>query len=263
MRLLAVLSACLFLMSLAGCNMKLPKPAASARRRRPLRLFKRPWLRSRSQERSIRLLRLSGNRWSACPRSQHPRKAMMSTSCPPRRGVGQAGRYKESGLVVTPIKVYLRTKQRTELDMKIPHAMNLYVAEHGHFPKTPEDFVRDIIQFNQVRLPKLPPGHRYVYDAKRATAGGTAQRVTSRKRLFLCVAGRMQGHEERTQSHPVCALVRGGVRAIRRPDVLALQRPKRTRRGCLWQDIPVGVCTDHCAIPKRTSAAARGALDGI
>jgi hypothetical protein len=86
---------------------------------------------------------------------------------PAKTGVGAQGRYKESGLVITPIKAYFRTQQRTELEMKVPHAMNLYVAEHGHFPKTPEDFQRDIIQFNQVRLPRLPPGHRYVYDAKR------------------------------------------------------------------------------------------------
>ena len=37
---------------------------------------------------------------------------------------------------------------------------------HGHFPKTPEDFTRDIIEFNQIELPELPAGHRYLYDAQ-------------------------------------------------------------------------------------------------
>lgn len=78
----------------------------------------------------------------------------------------KAGQYAGSGMVVTPIKAYFQTKARTELEIKVPHAMNLYKAEHGHFPKTLEDFMRDIIEFNQVKLPELPAGHRYVYDAK-------------------------------------------------------------------------------------------------
>jgi hypothetical protein len=83
-----------------------------------------------------------------------------------KRGVGKTGRYEGSGMVVTPIKAYFLTKQRTELEIKIPHALNLYKAEHGHFPKTLEDFMRDIIEFNQVKLPELPAGHRYVYKAE-------------------------------------------------------------------------------------------------
>jgi hypothetical protein len=84
-----------------------------------------------------------------------------------KTGVGQSGRYQGLGMMITPLKAYFRARQRAELEIKIPQAMNLYMAEHGHFPKTPEDFTRDIIQFNQVRLPALPPGHRYVYDAKK------------------------------------------------------------------------------------------------
>ena len=85
---------------------------------------------------------------------------------PARTGIGATGRYASSGMVITPIKAYFRTKQRTELEIKIPHAMNLYKAAHGHFPKTPEDFTRDIIEFNQIELPELPAGHRYLYDAQ-------------------------------------------------------------------------------------------------
>jgi hypothetical protein len=81
-----------------------------------------------------------------------------------KRGVGKTGRYEGSGMVVTPIKAYFLTKQRVELELKVPQAMNLYKAEHGHFPKTVEDFNRDIIEFNQIKLPELPQGHRYIYD---------------------------------------------------------------------------------------------------
>jgi hypothetical protein len=50
------------------------------------------------------------------------------------------------------------------LETKVPYAVKLYQAEHGHFPKTPEDFMRDIIEAQNVELPELPAGHRYVYD---------------------------------------------------------------------------------------------------
>jgi hypothetical protein len=83
-----------------------------------------------------------------------------------KRGVGAQGRYEGSGMVITPIKAYFLTKQRTELEIKIPQALTLYKAEHGHFPKTLDDFMRDIIQFNQIKLPELPAGHRYVYKAE-------------------------------------------------------------------------------------------------
>ena len=68
-------------------------------------------------------------------------------------------------MIVTPLKAYFLTRQRTELEIKIPHALNLYKAEHGHFPETPDGFVRDIIETNQISLPELPDGHRYVYDS--------------------------------------------------------------------------------------------------
>lgn len=83
-----------------------------------------------------------------------------------KRGVGKTGRIEGSGMVVTPIKAYFLTKQRTELEIKLPHAMNLYKAEHGNFPKTQEEFMRDIIELNQIKLPELPAGHRYVYEPK-------------------------------------------------------------------------------------------------
>ena len=100
------------------------------------------------------------------PSRATPSQAANVERVPAKTGIGATGRYASSGMVVTPIKVYFRTKQRTELEIKVPHAMNLYKAEHGHFPKTPEDFTRDIIEFNQIELPDLPAGHRYLYDAE-------------------------------------------------------------------------------------------------
>ncbi len=42
--------------------------------------------------------------------------------------------------------------------------MDLYRAEHGDYPKTHEEFMKNIIELNLVKLPELPEGWEYVYD---------------------------------------------------------------------------------------------------
>ncbi|HVX63923.1 MAG TPA: hypothetical protein VHC19_25090, partial [Pirellulales bacterium] len=78
-------------------------------------------------------------------------------------GVSGKGDY-GPGLVTTPIGTYFQAKERIVFEIQIPQAMNLYVAEKGNKPKTQEDFMRDIIKANLIKLPPLPPGHKYVYD---------------------------------------------------------------------------------------------------
>jgi hypothetical protein len=48
----------------------------------------------------------------------------------------------------------------------IHHAMQLYQAEHGEYPKTQEEFMQKIIKPNEpaTRLPELPEGWDYFYD---------------------------------------------------------------------------------------------------
>ncbi len=48
----------------------------------------------------------------------------------------------------------------------ILHAMQLYNAEHGRYPKTQEEFMEKIIKPNEptTRLPELPEGWEYFYD---------------------------------------------------------------------------------------------------
>lgn len=50
----------------------------------------------------------------------------------------------------------------------IRHAMDLWQAEHGEYPKTQEAFMRDIIKPNEpaTKLPELPEGWEYYYDTK-------------------------------------------------------------------------------------------------
>lgn len=79
------------------------------------------------------------------------------------KGVGKKGRGYGGGIITTPIAAYFSAQERIRFG-QVEHALNLYNAQNGHYPKTHEDFMKDIVQFNQIPLPELPQGHRYVYD---------------------------------------------------------------------------------------------------
>ena len=86
-------------------------------------------------------------------------------------GVGKKGRRLEKDglvrLMTVPALAYFRTEQRVVFEIKIPHALNLYKALNGSAPKTEEAFMKEIIKANNIELPELPAGHRYVYDPER------------------------------------------------------------------------------------------------
>lgn len=44
--------------------------------------------------------------------------------------------------------------------------MQLYQATNGHYPRNQQEFETQILQANNIKLPELPPGHKYVYDPK-------------------------------------------------------------------------------------------------
>lgn len=46
----------------------------------------------------------------------------------------------------------------------IDHAVNLFNAEKGRYPKDHEEFMTEIIKRNNIRLPVLPNGAKYKYD---------------------------------------------------------------------------------------------------
>jgi hypothetical protein len=81
-------------------------------------------------------------------------------------GSGEKGRGYGGGVVTTPVAAYFAVQERLVFDVEIPHALDLYKATEGHAPRTHDEFMRNIIKENQIRLPTLPPGHRYVYDPK-------------------------------------------------------------------------------------------------
>ena len=81
-------------------------------------------------------------------------------------GMGRKGHY-SPGIITTPLATYWRSQEAAAFKIQVPHALNLYKATNGHFPKTQEEFVREILEPNGIKLPELPEGHFYVYDAEK------------------------------------------------------------------------------------------------
>jgi hypothetical protein len=81
-------------------------------------------------------------------------------------GAGKKGHY-GPGFITTPLATYWRSQEMVAYRIKVPHALNLYKGMHGHFPKTQEEFEREILKPNKITLPDLPEGHRYAYDPQK------------------------------------------------------------------------------------------------
>jgi hypothetical protein len=79
-------------------------------------------------------------------------------------GVGVKGRtLTGKGYLQTVFRTKFQTEQRLEF-MKIEHALNLFEGMHGRKPESHEEFMKEIVKFNQIQLPRLPEGEKYVYD---------------------------------------------------------------------------------------------------
>ena len=83
-----------------------------------------------------------------------------------RTGVGKKGRNYGGGVISEPVRQYFRAQQQIQF-IKVTSAMNLYKGEHGFLPKTHDVFMKEIIEANEIELPELPEGLRYVYDPER------------------------------------------------------------------------------------------------
>lgn len=86
-------------------------------------------------------------------------------------GAGKKGHYgenegeKATGIITVPVATLWRAQEMAAYNISVPAAMNLYKANHdGKGPPTHEEFMKEIIRFNQINLPQLPDGHQYVYD---------------------------------------------------------------------------------------------------
>ncbi len=85
------------------------------------------------------------------------------------KGVGIKGRSldEHQGMLVTPAKAYFSVRERVVFEIQIPDALNKYKALNGNGPKSHDEFMAQIIDANQIQLPELPAGQRYVYDPEK------------------------------------------------------------------------------------------------
>ena len=81
-------------------------------------------------------------------------------------GMGRKGHYSR-GFITTPLSTFWRTQEMVAYRTQVPHALSLYKATYGHFPKTQEEFEQQILKPNGIKLPELPEGHRYFYDPQK------------------------------------------------------------------------------------------------
>ena len=81
-------------------------------------------------------------------------------------GATGKGNYGGPGMVTTPISVYFQAQEQL-IYLSVQHALQLYEATNGSKPKTEEEFMKQVIEFNQIKLPQLPPGHKYKYDPQK------------------------------------------------------------------------------------------------
>jgi len=83
-----------------------------------------------------------------------------------KAGVGLQGQSlkEHSGVMVNAAKAYFNVRQRAVFEIQIPEALKLFKASEGEFPKTHDEFMAKIITANQINLPKLPAGAKYIYD---------------------------------------------------------------------------------------------------
>jgi len=84
--------------------------------------------------------------------------------------VATRGNYASAGdtsnpmsIITTPISVMFRTQDRIVLQ-QVEAGMNYFKAEHGRIPATEAEFMEKIIKANNIQLPPLPAGQKYVYE---------------------------------------------------------------------------------------------------
>lgn len=81
-------------------------------------------------------------------------------------GVGAQGRSldQHAGLVVTPVKAFFAAKERIAFEQAFYGQYRLYRATEDA-PKDYADLKAKVLDPYQIKLPPLPPGHKYVWDA--------------------------------------------------------------------------------------------------
>ena len=97
-----------------------------------------------------------------------------SSPAPVERDVASAqavakNREQAKGILAGMVRSRVSVEQKL-IFQEIKRAMEFYKATNGNYPRSHEEFMREIIEPNKsvLRLPELQPGERYVYDPQDA-----------------------------------------------------------------------------------------------
>lgn len=77
--------------------------------------------------------------------------------------VGTKGKDYGGGIYTEPLRQRWRIADRLTLQA-VQHAINLFNGLEGRYPASHEEFMEKVVRENNIKLPALPPGQRYVYD---------------------------------------------------------------------------------------------------
>lgn len=83
------------------------------------------------------------------------------------KGVGLKGRSLdgESGIIVSPVKALFAAKEDIAYELQFRHQYDIYRVT-GEVPKDFDDLTEKVLKPFLIKLPELPPGHKYIWDAE-------------------------------------------------------------------------------------------------
>ncbi len=68
-----------------------------------------------------------------------------------------------SKIIAAPAVTLFTVREKAVFQIQIPHAMQLFNGLEGRNPKSHEEFMEKIVDFNKIPLPELPKGRVYRY----------------------------------------------------------------------------------------------------
>ena len=66
-------------------------------------------------------------------------------------------------LMAGPVKAYFNTREKIIWDIALPKSAQLFNALNGRDPKTHEEYMKEVVESAQIKLPELPAGMVYRY----------------------------------------------------------------------------------------------------
>jgi hypothetical protein len=85
-------------------------------------------------------------------------------------GVGAQGKdygNADGGYISEPVSTYFTARELIIFTIQIPNAMKYFKQFNGRNPKSLDEYMKEIVKANNITLPELPEGSKYVYDAEK------------------------------------------------------------------------------------------------